>query len=174
MYINTTSSTQVSEQDIRALHPNTSFPHPFVPPAEYAYIFPAPSNYDSATHAVVPSVPEQTVLGHWEQRWTLVPLSEEVIAANAAQAAIATREAAKQARTTAVAAIKVTTQAGNEFDGDEVSQGRMARAILGLSTGLAPSVAWVLADNTVIQATSDELVEALVLAGQEQAALWVI
>ena len=59
-------------------------------------------------------------------------------------------------------------------DGDEVSQGRMARAIIALSTGLAPSVAWVLADNTVIQATGAELTEALVLAGQAQASMWVV
>lgn len=84
------------------------------------------------------------------------------------------REIAKQSRTEQVAAIKVTTQAGNTFDGDEISQGRMSRAIIALSTGLAPSVTWVLADNSVIQATTAELTEALVLAGQAQAAIWVI
>jgi len=86
----------------------------------------------------------------------------------------AEREAAKAAREAAVAAIKVTTAAGNTFDGDEVSQGRMSRAIIALSTGLAPSVNWVLADNSVIQATAAELTEALVLAGQAQAAIWVL
>ena len=84
------------------------------------------------------------------------------------------REIAKAARAVAVAAIKVTTQAGNTFDGDEGSQGRMTRAIIALSTGLAPSVNWVLADNSVIQATAAELTEALVLAGMAQAAMWVI
>jgi hypothetical protein len=84
------------------------------------------------------------------------------------------REQLKAQREAAVAAIKVTTAAGNTFDGDEISQGRMSRAIIALSTGLAPSVTWVLADNTVIQATSDELVEALALAGMAQAAVWVI
>ena len=85
-----------------------------------------------------------------------------------------TREELKAQRSAAVEAIKVTTAAGNTFDGDEVSQTRMARAIIGLSTGLAPSVNWVLADNSVIQVTSAELTEALVLAGQAQAAIWVI
>jgi len=84
------------------------------------------------------------------------------------------REVAKAAREKAVSEIKVTTQAGNTFDGDEVSQGRMSRAIIALSTGLAPSVNWVLADNSVIQATAAELTEALVLAGQAQAAIWVL
>lgn len=84
------------------------------------------------------------------------------------------RETLKAERAAAVAAIKVTTQAGNTFDGDEVSQGRMARAIIALGTGLAPSVTWVLADNTTIDATAAELTEALVLAGMAQAAIWVI
>lgn len=85
-----------------------------------------------------------------------------------------TRALAKLARAESVAAIKVTTAAGNTFDGDEISQGRMSRAVIALSTGLAPSVSWVLADNTVIQATAAELTEALVLAGMAQAAVWVI
>lgn len=82
------------------------------------------------------------------------------------------REAAKAARAVAVDNIKVTTQAGNTFDGDEMSQARMSRAVLVLSTGAAASVPWVLADNTVIQATAAELTEALALAGAEQARLW--
>ena len=91
-----------------------------------------------------------------------------------AQIAAQARATAKVARALAVEAITVTTAAGNTFDGDEMSQGRMSRAIIALSTGLAPSVTWVLADNTVIQATAAELTEALVLAGMAQAAIWVI
>lgn len=85
-----------------------------------------------------------------------------------------TRAQLKIKRAEAVANIKVTTAAGNTFDGDEESQGRMTRAIIALSTGLAPSVNWVLADNSVIAATAAELTEALVLAGMAQAAIWVI
>lgn len=79
----------------------------------------------------------------------------------------------KKERAAAVAAIKVTTAAGNTFDGDEVSQARMARAILGLNSSVSETVTWVLADNRVIQATATELGEALALAGAEQARLWV-
>ena len=88
--------------------------------------------------------------------------------------AIVAREAAKAARAINVANIKVTTAAGHTFDGDETSQARMSRAILVLSTGAAESVPWVLANNTVIQATAAELTEALALAGAEQAQLWVL
>ena len=56
----------------------------------------------------------------------------------------------------AAKAITVTTAAGNTFDGDETSQTRMSRAIQVLSTGATASVPWVLADNTVIQATAAE------------------
>lgn len=85
-----------------------------------------------------------------------------------------TRAQLKIKRAEAVANIKVTTQAGNTFDGDEVSQGRMSRAIIALQATGTASTIWVLADNTTIQATAAELTEALVLAGQAQAAIWVI
>jgi phospholipase/lecithinase/hemolysin len=84
------------------------------------------------------------------------------------------REAYKTSRAAAVASITVTTEVGNTFDGDEVSQGRMARAVLALqAAGADATVNWVLADNSVIQATAAELTEALALAGAEQARLWV-
>ena len=83
------------------------------------------------------------------------------------------RDEWKASRAAAVEAIKVTTTAGNTFDGDETSQGRMARAIIALGTTPGGTVNWVLADNSVINATAAELTEALALAGAEQAALWV-
>lgn len=84
------------------------------------------------------------------------------------------RATAKAARAAAVDAIKVTTQAGHTFDGDEVSQGRMARAIISLQATGTPSVTWVLADNSVIEASAAELTEALSRSGAAQVAVWVI
>lgn len=87
----------------------------------------------------------------------------------------AARNALIAQRDAAVAAIKVTTTAGNTFDGDEPSQDRMTRAVVAMSAAPAGStVNWVLADNSVIDATQEELTEALLLAGTAQAALWVI
>lgn len=77
----------------------------------------------------------------------------------------------KAQRSDSVKKIQVTTGAGNIFDGDEESQTRMARAIVGLDDG--ELLGWVLADNTQIQVDSIELKEALKLAGAAQAALWV-
>lgn len=92
----------------------------------------------------------------------------------AQQAAQAAREAWKTRRAEAVRAIKVTTASGRVFDGDEISQARMARAILGLQeAGEGATVTWVLADNTPVAVTAAELSEALHLAGAEQARLWV-
>jgi biopolymer transport protein ExbD len=90
-----------------------------------------------------------------------------------AQRALEAREQFKAERAAAVRAITVTTAAGNTFDGDETSQDRMVRAIVALQATGTPSVVWVLADNSTVQATAAELVEALALAGAAQAALWV-
>jgi hypothetical protein len=89
MYINTaTSQYPISEQEIRAAHPNTSFPQPFTPPEGYAWVFPAPQpTYDSVTHGVREIAPALTTKGHWEQRWETVALDAEVVTANQASRA---------------------------------------------------------------------------------------
>ncbi|WP_184415285.1 DUF4376 domain-containing protein [Rhodocyclus tenuis] len=83
------------------------------------------------------------------------------------------RAVAKTARAEAVAAITVAV-ADKVFDGDEVAQGRMARAILGMRIGGAASIRWTLADNTSVDVSLNELEQALVLAGARQAELWPI
>lgn len=83
MYIHTTNLTQHTERDIRALYPNVSFPSPFVPPAGYAYVFPAPAPaYDPSTQAYHEGAPVLTGLGHWEQTWVVTALDVEIVAAN--------------------------------------------------------------------------------------------
>ena len=123
----------------------------------------------AGTATAPPTAPEGQVPLWTGQAWALV-----AVPVPAGPTPEQLREAAKAARTLAVENIKVTTAAGHTFDGDETSQARMSRAILVLSTGAAASVPWVLADNTVIQASAAELTEALALAGAEQARLWVL
>ncbi|MGM8849575.1 DUF4376 domain-containing protein [Salinicola halophyticus] len=89
----------------------------------------------------------------------------------AARAIAARRAAFVAERVARVARIKLTTESGDVFDGDEISQNRMARFVAMVEDGDA--IRWVLADNSVIQATTAELKEALTLAGQAQAQLWV-
>ena len=80
--------------------------------------------------------------------------------------------AAKKLRDTAVAAIKVTVN-GKTFDGDEVAQGRMARAVAAAESAAISTYQWKLADNSVAAVSLDELKQALALAFQAQSELWV-
>ena len=100
------------------------------------------------------------------------PTPEEIAAAELAET-LRLRDLAKQQRQAAVDAITVTVN-GKAFDGDENSQTRMARAILGMQAAGVETITWTLADNTTTSATLLELTEALVLAGQRQSELWVI
>lgn len=71
MYINTqTKQYPISEQDIRALNPNTSFPFPFQSPEEYAVVFPVPKpEYNTVIEVAVEDIPELTSKGTWQQTW---------------------------------------------------------------------------------------------------------
>lgn len=82
------------------------------------------------------------------------------------------REEFKARRAAAVAAIVVEVD-GMKFDGDEVSQGRMARAILAMQSAVEEHTMWVLADNRAVSVRIDQLGKALALAGREQSRLWV-
>lgn len=73
-----------------------------------------------------------------------------------------------------VDSIVVTTRSGKSFDGDETSQGRMARAIIALNAAGITETTWVLATNIPTLVTIQELTEALMLAGAEQTRIWVI
>ena len=78
---------------------------------------------------------------------------------------------AKQDKILAVSQIKVTTTSGNVFDGDEISQNRMARAVTASDAG--DSTQWILADNTQATVTHEELKEALLLSGEATIKIWM-
>jgi translation elongation factor EF-G len=84
-----------------------------------------------------------------------------------------TRDQLKTVRDATVAAITVTV-GDKVFDGDEVSQGRMARALRVADITGQTTCTWVLHDNTSVTVTKEELGQALALAMQAQAAVWVI
>ena len=66
----------------------------------------------------------------------------------------------------------IKVQVGEKiFDGDEVSQTRMTRALLGL--GDNEVIGWKLADNTFANVSKLELTTALRLAGELQTQIWV-
>ena len=80
--------------------------------------------------------------------------------------------AAKKLRDTAVAAIKVTVN-GKVFDGDEIAQGRITRAVAAAESAGITVYQWKLADNSVADVSLSELKQALALAFQTQSELWV-
>lgn len=82
-----------------------------------------------------------------------------------------TLAAAKAQREAALAALKVTTQAGRTYDADETSQNRIARSLQGLDAG--QGIQWVLADNTIATIPKEELEEVMHLAVVATAAIWV-
>lgn len=164
MYIKPPSTAPYSIRQLRIDNPDTSFPAEpndailaawGVYPVEVLSV----PDHDQLTHQVVQLEPAK-IGDKWVQGWGVRPLSNDDL-----------RQAFKAQRAEAVQNITVTTAAGNTFDGDEVSQGRMARAILALPEG--QTVSWVLHDNTVIEASAAELREALALAGAEQARFWI-
>ena len=87
-----------------------------------------------------------------------------------------TLSAAKADRAVAVSKIVVTVD-GMVFDGDEVAQARMSRAVTAaVATGedMSTTTTWVLADNTIAHPTIQQLAQALRLAGEQQTALWTV
>jgi hypothetical protein len=85
MWIDTsTNAYPLSENDIRALLPSTSFAQPFNPPEPYVWVFPTPQPaHDVVTQAVREIAPE-LVEGNYEQRWEVYALSQEQADANLA------------------------------------------------------------------------------------------
>lgn len=81
-YINTeTLQYPISEREIRALFPNTSFPAIFAPPAGYALVFDAPKpEFDPTEFIAVEGTPMLTDKGHYEQQWRLEALPTETVA----------------------------------------------------------------------------------------------
>jgi len=73
-----TKEYPVSEQDIRNLFPNTSFPTVFQAPAEYANVFISPQPvYDINTQRLIEIAPTLSEKKNWEQTWSIVPRFQE-------------------------------------------------------------------------------------------------
>lgn len=179
MILNTiTGEYPVSLDQIKSDQPNVSLPSLLAETdllaLGYATVFHTDKpTFDPLTKQLAEGAPTQTQNG-WVQTWIVTDLPAEVVAANQAAKALQDREKAKAQRTSAVANIVVTTSTGRQFDGDETSQTRMSRAIVGMKAVGAATINWVLHDNTTSAVTVAELAEAMVLAGEQQSSLWVI
>ena len=105
---------------------------------------------------------EESEKGGWYRKGSAPKFSDEEVAMKQLLTAKAEREEF-------VSKIVVEVD-GMMFDGDEVSQDRMARSIIALNLG--EKVQWVLADNTIKLVTRAQLREALRKAGTAQTAIW--
>jgi len=135
------------------------------------------SRMSPSTCEIIDSIPPQPWMGAgWKYDFNSATFTQEQWWADkyAEEEAVRQRAAAKKARGEAVEKLLDTTANGKEFNGDEVAQTRMARAILALQAANQESTTWVLADNTATTVTIAELKEALILAGQAQTNVWVI
>jgi len=73
-YINLQTHQVSTESEIRAAHPNTSFPVPFTVEG-YSCMFDAPQpDYDKYTQTIAQGVPVEALPNHWEQTWSIIQL----------------------------------------------------------------------------------------------------
>jgi len=98
--------------------------------------------------------------------WSKVVTAEDKVA----KQAVADYETWKRDRQERVDAITVEVD-GMVFDGDEISQNRMARSVTA-SASLDEMTYWTLHDNSVVQVTAQQLKTACRLAGEAQTAIW--
>ena len=166
MYYNPESGEKLSRKDLCILT-NISIPEGTEELSGwYKLTYADMPEQDSAF--IIEQGPVELVDGHYVQTWVQTPRPpEEVAAEELAQA--------KTERAEAVSRIIVTVD-GMQFDGDETSQTRMSRAVvLAAVFGKdldATTTKWILADNTVAYPTIRQLAQALMLAGEEQTAVW--
>jgi hypothetical protein len=84
-YINLQTHQVSTEHEIRAAHPNTSFPTPFVIEG-YSCVFDAPQpDYDKYTQTIAQGVPVEALPNHWEQTWVVLDLNDEQLVLAQAQ-----------------------------------------------------------------------------------------
>lgn len=166
MYYNPESGEKLSRKDLCVLT-NISIPEGTEELSGwYKLTYADMPEQDSAF--IIEQGPVELVDGHYVQTWVQTPRPPEDIAAEELAHA-------KTERAAAVSKIVVTVD-GMQFDGDETSQTRMSRAVvLAAVFGKdldATTTKWVLADNTVAYPTIRQLAQALMLAGEEQTAVW--
>ena len=166
MYYNPESGEKLSRKDLCVLT-NISIPEGTEELSGWYKLTYADMPEQDSAFSIEPG-PVELVDDHYVQTWVQTPRPPEEVAAEELVHA-------KTERAEAVSRIIVTVD-GMQFDGDEISQTRMSRAvILAAVFGKdldATTTKWILADNTVAYPTIRQLAQALMLAGEEQTAVW--
>lgn len=138
MYINTlTNEYPLTERDIRNANPNTSFPVPFIAPAEYAWVFPTPQpEYDQVIRSVREIAPVLSAKGEYEQRWEIVPKFVEYTDDEGVTHTVAEQEAAAIAvdKAAKAEALQTSVIAATQNRLDDFAKTRNYDGILSLCT----------------------------------------
>ena len=151
-YINSlTGAYPISESQIRADYPNTSFGVPFVAPEQYKVVFPAPTPaHDPMLQHPAEDVPVLTSKGHYEQTWNVVALPVETVAANKAAAQAAKTDAIKSHRDKlTVGGVKV---GANWFHSDTFSRTQQLGLVM-MGAGMPTGIQWKTMDATFVTMT---------------------
>lgn len=159
-YINlTTKQYPVTESDIRAANPNTSYPQPFPVPDGYALVFPTPQpTHNAVIQAVQEIAPELTAKGTWEQRWTVVPRFTEYTDEQGVIRTVAEQEAAAIAadRTSKATALKDNIEQQTQKRLDDFAKTRNYDSILSACTYATSSVPKFQAEGQYCVVARDE------------------
>ena len=147
-----TGAYPVSEAAIRAEYPDTSFPSPFVAPARFAPVFPAPQPpHNSITHTVVETAPVETGKGHWEQQWSVLALDAAAAEANiiAARSRIWEAIKAERERRSQYGGYKA---AGKWFHSDTFSRSQQIGLVI-MGANIPAGLQWKTMDGSFIEMT---------------------
>lgn len=161
----------VTEQEYRDLYPNISFSAILTP-----------EDADLITDQPLPTITSYQLLARdkvifnnsrWEYTWKVLDWSKEKIEVEINRVTTNNRKVFKSDRSKAIENIVVTVN-NKSFNGDEVSQNRIARTIVAMQSTNATEQRWTLSDNTSVVVTLTELIEVLSLASQAQTKLWSV
>lgn len=160
----------VSEADIRAAYPLTSFPIQFVPPVEYTWVFPSPvPPHDANTQAVRETAPVK--LGHkYEQRWEVVELPTTVIEDN--------RQRERAARVARIKVIRDDKMNNGGypvgklwFHSDLISRTQQL-GLLQLGSNIPADLRWKTMDGTFTPMTQSLIQQVLAAAATQDTAIF--
>lgn len=77
-YLQLETMKEMSEQEVRSLFPNTSFPTPFVAPDGFVYVFPTPQPTVGELQVAVKDGVEQDSKGNWVDKWAVKDMFADV------------------------------------------------------------------------------------------------
>ncbi len=163
-YINTnTLEYNITEDEIKSLFPNTSFPESFTPPSGYQLVFPTPQPSINRFQIAREIQPLLTDKGFYEQQWEVVDKFQDLTT----KSNLESIELANYKQELKQIVVKKRednemagfTYNGKEYDSDLKAIIRISNAAQVAVTNPNFSVFWTAKDNTESLLTGAELIE---------------